>query len=233
MEVMGISSLARRVPHPQVARARSRSLWGVVVHTTGRGLVQRAMDRRRLPLDLAIDLYCAAGANGPHYVIGSAGETVAVCDELLCARHAGIDDDERQAYATGLWSAHLSSEGLELWAKRWPGATSPLDLFPAGPVNDQYIGIELIPCARREIHNSTLFTDAQYEALNALLSDIEKRHDLILDGSRLVGHEDINPLRRWDDHGGWDPGAVRAQPYFRWELLRRPRVPSRGRPPVT
>ncbi len=56
-----------------------------------------------------------------------------------------------------------------------------------------------------------------------LCADIGKRHGFP-DGwqhtSRLVGHEDVDILERMDSHGGWDPGYLRAQPYFDFRYVR-------------
>jgi hypothetical protein len=52
-----------------------------------------------------------------------------------------------------------------------------------------------------------------------LLNEIAERRKLTLSGPRLVGHEDVHPLRRWDVYGGWDPGALREKPRFHWDQV--------------
>ena len=42
-----------------------------------------------------------------------------------------------------------------------------------------------------------------------------------LPSPRLVGHEDIEPLERWNKQGGWDPGALRVKPKFVWASIHR------------
>jgi soluble lytic murein transglycosylase-like protein len=36
---------------------------------------------------------------------------------------------------------------------------------------------------------------------------------------RLLGHEDITPLSRFDKNGCWDPGGLREKPYFDWPFV--------------
>ena len=38
--------------------------------------------------------------------------------------------------------------------------------------------------------------------------------------SRLLSHEDVQPIRRHDRGGGWDIGWLRAAPYFDLEFVR-------------
>jgi hypothetical protein len=44
----------------------------------------------------------------------------------------------------------------------------------------------------------------------------------------LVGHEDVGLLDRMDKNGGWDPGALRAAPYFDMARVRRAAEPTGG-----
>ena len=60
----------------------------------------------------------------------------------------------------------------------------------------------------------------------ALALDIAERHgfaDAFAEGEfpsrRLVGHEDIEPLERWNRQGGWDPGGLREKPKFFWPRI--------------
>jgi N-acetyl-anhydromuramyl-L-alanine amidase AmpD len=80
--------------------------------------------------------------------------------------------------------------------------------------NDLYVGVELVPSPDRT------FTYVQYFALASLLIEIRERRGVELSGRKLVGHEDLHPLARWNISGGWDPGALRAQPLFSWQKLR-------------
>jgi N-acetyl-anhydromuramyl-L-alanine amidase AmpD len=67
-------------------------------------------------------------------------------------------------------------------------------------VNDFSIGIELIG------NEIVRFEDEQYAALNFLLNDIKKRHDI----KRLIGHQDIATQKLVEKglrkEAKWDPG---------------------------
>jgi hypothetical protein len=208
------------IDRPQdVADRATPTPFGVVVHTTGGGIVRFAAAHGIDPLAAAISIYSAPGANFPHYCIDGTGVAAQIADERELAPHAGIDAKGRALYLSGAWTSRVSKTGLALWRARWPGVKSPLALFPGRSVNQVYLGIELIPTATKT------FTLAQYDTLARLLADIERRHGIMLSWSRLVGHEDLEPLERWDAAGGWDPGSLRATQRFSW-----PAVFSRLRP---
>jgi len=206
-----LSPLADLVDHPQDVDDRTKvTPFGVCIHTTGRGVPALAKKLGTDPLAVAVDIYCAPGANFPHYVISGEGTILQVADERERARHAGINRIDRALYASGEWRRKISPAGLRLWMQRWPGVRSPLQLFPSRSVNDDYLGIELIP------RPDATFSSEQYEALSELLHDVQTRHGIVLKGARLVGHEDLEPLSRMDSKGGWDPGATRSAPRFLW-----------------
>ena len=74
------------------------------------------------------------------------------------------------------------------------------------------MGVELLPTPR----GPDWYTQAQYDALAALVVDVAQRHDRPPVGEHVVAHEDLEPLTRWNRTGGWDPGALRPQPRFSW-----------------
>jgi N-acetyl-anhydromuramyl-L-alanine amidase AmpD len=158
--------------------------------------------------------------NFPHYVLDGGGQLVQIADERERARHVAITPEQRVLFANGAWIGQVSVVGYALWRARWPDKKSPLQLFPSRSPNEDFIGIELIPSL--EMVDDSLFTEAQYQALSALLADIQTRYGITLTGSRLVGHEDLDPLSRWDKSGGWDPGQLRAKPYFSWDRVKLP-----------
>lgn len=213
-----LSPLATLIAHPQDIRDRKSPVYGVCVHTTGSGVPTRAKRLGCEPIVIAIDVYSAPGAHFPHYVIDGQGTIVQIAGEEELAPHCGIAPTERSQYKSGAWTRVLSPYALMRWRNRWPGVQSPLGLFPTASANESYLGVELVPSLFLTA-NKTLFTNAQYASLRALLDDVQKRCHLDLVGSRLVGHEDVNPLTRCDRNGGWDPGFSRERPNFIWALV--------------
>ena len=199
------------------SRLRLVAPFGLMVHTTGKGVSQYDS-----PLARAVKLYMTGDAY-PHYVIDTNGGAVQTCYETHWGAHAGIDSAERLAYESGSWRSKLPPAVVERWQQRWPGRRSPLNLFPLASPNAAYIGVELIPLNKPVDEN--WYTQAQYDKLAALCIDIERRYGIELKGARLVGHEDIEPLTRWDRLGGWDPGFLRPKPRFSWLRLQEARLP--------
>jgi N-acetyl-anhydromuramyl-L-alanine amidase AmpD len=99
---------------------------------------------------------------------------------------------------------------------------SPLGFFPGKSVNAVYLGIELIPLLTRQ-KDGSLFTPHQYESLSAILRGLRDQHNLPFGAGyfsvHLLGHEDINPLARFNSRGGWDPGSLNDDPTFDWSRL--------------
>jgi hypothetical protein len=221
-----LSPLAELVDHPQdVTNRRDVVPYGLVVHTTGSGVPTEAAEHGVDPLQIAHDIYCAKGANFPHYVIGYDGTCLQIADEVERARHVGPpSSSERAACLNGTWKSQVSPIGVSMWKARWPGRTSPIHLYPGVSPNEVYLGVELIPLLARQ-SDASLFTDAQYAKLAALIADIERRYGIALVGPRLVGHEDLAPWTRWNSRGGWDPGALNKRPSFFWPRLDVSAVP--------
>jgi N-acetyl-anhydromuramyl-L-alanine amidase AmpD len=122
---------------------------------------------------------------------------------------------------------------VKRWGERWPGYANPLDLLPGSKfANAPYVQIEMIPCVyggkRKDLPAPLApglrFTRAQHDAVAALYVDLAKRHSWPAEWwrtPRVVGHEDVTPASRHDKNGGWDPGFLRAQPYFDWPHVIR------------
>lgn len=220
-----------------------KSVFGVCVHTTGRGPYDHIPKRGKDVTESALWFYAQSWMSVAHYVINSNGVIYQVVDEALVAPHCGIDAWQRQTMIDGSWLQPVlsttaiamfkklkenenkpvprppSPKGVELWKARWPGFASPLKLYPTTSANDAYVGIEMIPKREPDKYNGQNFEQAQYRALNELLRDIQSRHEIELKGSRLVGHEDVDPYDRWDRTGGWDPGSLRPDPHFNWGFI--------------
>jgi N-acetyl-anhydromuramyl-L-alanine amidase AmpD len=214
------------VQQPQdVDNRENPRAFGVMFHTTGRGVLDRAKEWGLSPLKAAEQIYTRKGASFAHYILGQDGTLLQVADELEHAAHTGIPRAQREQYMSGAWTQAVKATTLQKWQKRWPGFKSPSHLYPTTSPNSCYIGVEFIP------DNNAEFSAAQYAASAALVVDIATRHKFLaemrnkllenLASPRLVGHEDIEPLERWNKMGGWDPGALRDAPKFVWANVTR------------
>ncbi len=75
--------------------------------------------------------------------------------------------------------------------------------------NDASIGIEILGFGGKQADPS-LYTDAMYDRLGALVDDICARHAISRSRETICGHEDVNPVERW----GWDPNRG-----FEWHRI--------------
>lgn len=229
---MNYSPLAKRVSGVRdPALARLRSPWGVLLHTTGRGVVAQAKAQGRTPIDVAIEIYIDSqnGSNGytwggPHYVLDHAGKAHQIAPDNAMTAHAG--GGNRMAYISGHWVAKCSGATLGAWRAMWPFFKHPYQLFPSKSPNTDYVGIEMIPVGSgfgEPMGPGLLFTKEQHDGVAELVKDIGRRHGFPHgwhETSRLVGHEDVDILERMDSLGGWDPGHLRARPYFDFSYVR-------------
>jgi hypothetical protein len=207
-----VSSLAVRTRPLKPGRARTLPVFGVCVHTTGSGPAAKSRQRGRPAIEVALDVYYGQPED-PHYVIDYNGTIHAVVPENRVAWHAGWGGAGKGRWAS--WTAPAWWSGV--W-RRWKAAT-PADLLPPGArdPNQVYIGVELLGNEQ-----ATGFTPAQYDALARLVVDVTRRHGITIPAApspRLLGHEDVEPIRRSNRFGGWDPGAHRTKPVFSWAGL--------------
>lgn len=218
------------VRDPKLAADRGDP-WGLLAHTTGRGVVAQAKAEHRDPLEVAIEIYCESqnGSNGylwggPHYVIAHSGSIHQIAPDNALTAHAGSGN--RPAYLSGHWEAKCSGATLAAWRKQWPGRRHPYALFPSRSPNHDYVGVEMIPCGAgfgEPMRPGLLFTKEQHDALAMLGHEMGQRYQWPAGWaktSRFVGHEDVDILERMDSHGGWDPGWLRAEPYFDFQYVR-------------
>lgn len=226
------SPLATRAPGVRdPSLARTRDVWGVLLHTTGRGIVAQAKAEKRRPIDVALDWYIESqnGSNGyfwggPHYVIDHDGKRYQIAPDEALTAHAG--GGNREAYMSGHWEAKCSGITLARWRTRWSTYRHPYQLFPSKSPNHDYVGIEMIPIGSgfgAPMQPGLLFTKEQHDSAAQLAADIGQRHGFAggwQHTSRLVGHEDVDILERMDSHGGWDPGYLRSAPYFDFAYVR-------------
>lgn len=239
MTALSYSPLARKVPgvrDPIVKGFIARKPWGYLLHTTGGGVTPLAKQKWRgltTPLDVALAIYIDAQNwgngypwGGPGYVIPHDGSIHQIAPDNARTEHAGSGN--RTLYHSGAWTARVSAETVKQWKKRWPTTKHPYAMFPAMTPNIDYIGCEMIPIGDgfggAPMRPGLRFTLAQHDAAIALGLDFGKRHGWPsgwADTWRLVGHEDVDPIERSDKLGGWDPGFMRAVPYFDFDYVRR------------
>lgn len=223
------SELAQWKPAERV-RTKTMEPWGFLIHTSGRGIVERAQKQGRPAIELALEWYRDKDRSGVHYTVGNDqgydGQLYQMLEDNIYGAHVGISSDERTKYLNGTWVNHkdITATAVAQWKERWPTYKSPQHLYPTTSPNGCYIGIEMVPLMRAR-DNGLWFTDAQHEAVQRLANDLAKRHgwpEDWVDTPRLVGHEDVDAFARWDKNGGWDPGAMRLSPRFDWDAIKAP-----------
>lgn len=237
---MSYSTLAKKVQGVRnPSNARARKPWGYLIHTTGGGVTAKARKTGRKPIEVALEVYIASqnGSNGyfwggPTYVCDLDGTLYQIAPDEAKTAHAG--GPHRMSYLSGAWPLAKSSAGKILsatavtaWRSAWPTFKSPYHLFPSTDPNEDYIGIEMIPIGDGfggpPMAPGLRFSKAQHDACAALGADLGKRHQWPSgwqNANRLVGHEDVDPIERSDQYGGWDPGQNRSARYFDLSYVR-------------
>ena len=202
--------------------SRTKAVTALVVHTTGSGIIGKALKANADPLDYAADYYARPKSYASHYLIGYDGTIVGTVPENLVAYHAGVGKGRRKLYAKGDDWRRFIAKGRELvdtgepqgryddWVERWPGLTSPLELLDGPSVNGQTIGLDLLAPLPGERHPTTQIMWAR-----ALVIDLVDRYHLgTVAGSSvdeleipkgvLLRHSDVDPITRSSKRGGWD-----------------------------
>lgn len=227
-----IAALVAGVRDPSLGIPRDP--WGYLLHTTGGGVTDQARREHRDPLEVAIATYIASqnGSNGykwggPGYVIPHDGSIHQLAPDNIETEHAG--GPHREEYLSREWEhdPKIKAPTVEQWHRRWPFHPNPYSLFPSHRPNVDYVGCEMIPIGDgfggEPMRPGLRFTKAQHDAAIALGRDLGARHGWPAGwslSSRLVGHEDVDPIERSDAGGGWDPGWLRASPYFDFQYVR-------------
>ena len=245
----GESSLALQTPKAWDGKDRPEAwvgrVYGLVVHTTGRGLPTKAAEQGQYPTERAVNYY--SKSHGCHYVNGyrghDGGDLIQMANEREQANGVGVSTkiksgpskgkSQMSSVRSGNWEKDLPKHVVKRWKQRWPGYANPLDLLPGTKyANPAYIHVECIPLIPHFIDDSSssqyrieplakkvLFTFDQHDTVAALACDIAERNrwpDEWWRTPRLVGHEDLTPLSRHNSKGAWDPGHLRASPWFCW-----------------
>lgn len=225
-----LSPIATQVPRRTDAITK-RKPWGFLLHTTGRGIPEKAKREGKPAIDVALAWYRRSQNGeqgypwgGPGYVIDHVGAIYQIADDDTLTNHAGGPD--REKYLNGSWQTLISAETLARWRAKWPRYSSPQALYPSRSANTDFVGCELIPVIEggpAPLRPGLLFTEAQHDAAVSLARDLAARHAWPAGWSsspRLLGHEDVQPIQRHDTHGGWDPGWLRAAPFFDFARVR-------------
>ena len=245
IEMPGESVYAIRAPKMHTGSKRPAG-WrgaehGLVVHTTGSGLPERAHNLGLYPTVVAADYYFKS--HGPHYVCGwrgfEGGDLLQVANEEVQANGVGTTDQRNAEKGDWTKAINLTTKKrmtdavIKQWRKRWPDARDPRALLPGTKtVNSCFIQVEMIPCifpvkgktftGAQPMRKGLKFTLEQHDTIAFLAVDIATRlgwPEGWQRSTRLLGHEDVTPISRTDKNGGWDPGGMRANPYFDWEYV--------------
>ena len=207
-----------------------KKTYGLVVHTTGSGITSRALQKNKDVFEMCLDRYLKTG--GATYLNGYDGSLVQMANDFQMAYGASVKDQLKQHP----WDAGLDPMTSSAWEDRWEhleDVEGPLDLFPTKYANACYVHVEMPPIRAYNkeglpknladsMRAGIWFTKVQHDNIVKLSIDLADRNSWP-DGwwktGRLVGHEDVSPCTREGKGGGWDPGALRANPRFDWNYV--------------
>ncbi len=227
-DVNGISALAHCIDHLRDVKDRTAPVYGVALHTTGSGVVDKALKLGSTPFDIAVATYTKPDAYAAHYVVDYDGTIAQIGDEHEDLQHVGYISDGvnfRQVFLSGEWEKQLPDGLVQRWKQRWPGVKSPAHLFPGPAPNNVYVGVEMVPWDSRITEyapraEGMRYTQAQHDAVADLCKDIATRWGISFQKTgSLACHEDLNPIQRSAKGEGWDPGILRVSPWFDWDYL--------------
>src|SRR5262245_8329513 len=94
--------------------ARTAEVYGVAVHTTGSGVVEKARAKGIDPLERAIQAY-TEDEYFAHYVVGWDGTVVQIADENVKALHIGFAPAQRASFLDGSWTRTAHDKVVTLW----------------------------------------------------------------------------------------------------------------------
>lgn len=181
---------------------------GVVVHTTGAGILARFAREGHekgdaTSHDTAVRVYATIMPDSGHYVVGALGECTQVVPEYAVARHVGSAKSRAYYLPRERWLTPV----MAWWHERWPDHHSPLELagglfWRGGSCNRSTIGIEVVPplSGARDAWSAECWA-----TLARLVSDVCARHGIPVDREHVVTHSDAHPLSRTARGSPWDP----------------------------
>lgn len=227
-------------------RARVRAPLGVVTHTPGEPFAQQALVAARAalgrePTDVELDQAAAARfdrlAYQPGYLIGVSGTVFQLDADYQRTLHAGslgagcpggpvYDSDAWWSWAKPLfgtgWAKHRRPGRLvyDFFAEAFPGARTPLEVFPWRDLPNEAVGIDLLPDPRHRFG----FSNAQREAFVCLVRLLAAAHGFPIDPRHVTTHSLCAPcergavLRREPQPGGGHVHVVRG---IHWDPPRK------------
>ncbi len=194
--------------------SRSGPVQAVIIHTTGSGIVRRAL-REGLQEEKEILDYCAGRmtrpwAYSPHYLVGWDGTIINLVPEGTVAYHAALPRKHVRIYkrGIGIWKQHRGREPektdrilqrYDEWSDRWPELDNPVQLVGPG-VNSVTIGCDLLAPVPGEQHPLE-----QLQKMAYLVLDVLQAHGLVVERRTVLRHSDVAPFTRFTKRGGWDP----------------------------
>lgn len=227
-------------------RPRERAPLGVVTHTPSvtfarnvraRFVAEHGRQPTAVDLDVAAAARFDAATYQPNALIGLTGRVFLLDADSQRAQHSGMLAGECPAgdvYAAGTWWDWASpSDGsgwvrhgrpgrvvYDYWAAAFPGARSPLDIFPWGRYPNEALGVDLLPDP-----DTGLYNDAQRAAWVGLVKLWSGLHGFSIDLRHVTTHTLASPCERgtvrrngrivgvhWDpDAKVWNHGAMVAE----------------------
>lgn len=215
------------------AGPRKAGAWGVAYHTTGSSLPKGALAKGEDPFKAGIAYYRKYDPGGPTYLIGYEPGQIAMitADENLITWHAGTSNAATiAANKDGSWRQKVSPATVFHWERVYGVGKNPYSVdgttrnsvLPSASPNDNLIGVEMIPVTDGSKYWGTpmrpglRFSKWQHDAARDLAKDLARRWGWPpgWQDTRILSHEAVNPIERYDSAGGWDPGWIRAVPFF-------------------
>ena len=198
---------------------RTLDVVAVVVHTTGSGIVAKALKKSLDPQEYAAKYYAGKRSFSSHYLVGHDfsrdDAIIGTVPENLVSYHSGMNKHRRAIYKKGksVWPRYKKVDGAfvdggkhlphyEDWLDRWPNLDSPNDLIPGTSINYRTIGVDFLAPEPGEKHS-----ELQTRWVASLISDILERTGLKIERKTVLRHSDVDPLTRSTRRGGWDPPA--------------------------
>lgn len=228
----GRSSYATQIADLRSDKRRPGAPFGLCVHNSGSGPIDRAKRDERHPDECALDYYDSAKYS-THYVAGHRG-FYQISDDLERVSHVGYTDGvggymtpgaRLRWYRSGRWRDQMPQAFVIRWSRAWYGYESPADLHPSDFPNADYVAIEVIPCGYDwgQRFAGGRFSLAQHITIALCGAELAARHgwpDGWENTPRLVGHEDVGPHSRVRRGAAWDPGRHRSDPWIDWATIK-------------
>lgn len=217
-------------------RPRTSAPKGVIVHTPGTPFAQRAWMSAQTakgggkPILAEFDVAAARRFDmaqfQPGYLVGQTGAVFILEYDSKRTMHSGklgADSPVANVYASGDWRDWSSpSDGsgwqkhgrpghvvYDYWDAAWPGAVTPLDVYPWREYPNDCIGIDLLPDP-----NTGEYTPAQRSSFVRLVRLLSQVHGFPIDLRHVATHTLASPVERGTvKRAGkiigrhWDPDA--------------------------